>query len=97
MMELLLFFLVLPMLIGWRMNRIGYSGLLWVLLSLLFTPLVALVLASSLPNRNVERRRGTEWQLLNHQLQSAGIPVGPGDAPVPRATVSEDRTNRGPF
>ena len=56
---------------------------------------MAFVLATSLPNRNIELLRGKEEALLDQQLRQASLPVTEGGAAVPRATISDDLTRAG--
>ena len=80
--------------LGQKLSRIGYSGFLWFF-AMVFGGIVTFVLATSLPNRNIELRRREEEQLLDQQLRQASLPVTEGGAVIPRATISDDLTRAG--
>src|SRR4051794_27311370 len=85
--------LIFSIYIGWKLHTIGYSGLLWILVTM-FGGVVAFPLAASLPSRKVELLRAKEMALLEQQLRQAGLPVSEGEAAIPRMTISNDLTRR---
>jgi len=91
--QIVVWFIICTVL-GVKMNRIGYSGLLWFFATF-FGGIVAFILATSLPNRNLEFLRVEEEALLDQQLRQASLPVTEGGAVVPRATISDDLTRAG--
>ena len=78
----------------WKLGRIGYSGSLWFI-ALLFGGPPAYMLATSLPDRNIELLRSKEEALLDQQLRQASLPVTEGTSAVPRATISDALTRFG--
>lgn len=76
-----------------RSRKIGYSGLLWGVVTFLLGPLVTIGLLGALPDRSLERKRRREMDLLETQLAQAALPVH-GAVPVPRETVSDLKTIR---
>lgn len=90
--NLYVWYVVAPLFIGWRMKRIGYSGVGWWLLALFSAPDAALLLASSLPNRSVEMLRSDEEELLEQQLLQAGLPIKAGEQPSDRETITDHTT-----
>ncbi len=90
----IIIYLIICAVLGVKMNRIGYSGLLWFFATF-FGGIVSFVLASSLPNRNLELLKVEEEALLDQQLRQASLPVTEGGAVVPRATISDDLTRAG--
>ena len=87
--------LIISTLLGVKMNRIGYSGLLWFFATFFGGGIVTFVLATSLPNRKLELLKVEEETLLDQQLRQASLPVTEGEAAVPRATISDDLTRAG--
>jgi hypothetical protein len=87
----LIVLLIVSGVLGSKMNRIGYSGILWFLATF-FGGFVAFVLATSLPNRNLDLLRSSETELLDKQLVQASLPVTDGAAVIPRRTISDDLT-----
>jgi hypothetical protein len=79
---------------GRKVSAIGYSGFLWVIATT-FGSIIALVLATALPDRRYAARRLEETALIDRQLIQASLPVRPGEALVPRRTISDDPTQGG--
>jgi hypothetical protein len=80
----------------------GYSGLLWFFTSLLYIPLTSLLyipfaslyLLTSLPNRNIEKKRKKEMILLKEQLSKNAFARRGGSSPISDHTISDDKTMR---
>ncbi|NEQ84509.1 MAG: hypothetical protein F6K26_31410 [Moorea sp. SIO2I5] len=75
-------------------KKMGYSGILWFLVSIISWPFASLYLLASLPNKNLEKRRKQERRLLQKQLaQRRYIPTNSSSV-IPRQTISDDQTIR---
>lgn len=90
-----LFSSIICIYLGWRLHKIGYSGVLWAIVSFFGGIIVPVFLATSLPDRRVELLRSEEEALLEGQLRQASLPVSEGAAPIPRMTISDDLTRAG--
>ena len=72
----------------------GYPGILWFLVSIIYIPFASLYLLASLPNKNLEKKRKQEMRLLQKQLaQRRYIPTDSSSV-VTRRTISDDQTIR---
>ena len=89
-----LFLSIICIYLGWKLHKIGYSGVLWAIVSF-FGGIVPFFLAMSLPDRRVELLRSEEEALLEGQLRQASLPVNEGEVPIPRTTISDDLTRAG--
>ncbi|MDZ7962865.1 MAG: hypothetical protein RMY34_34195 [Aulosira sp. DedQUE10] len=86
--------IVVCIFIGIRAREIGYSGLLWFFISLLYSPLASLYLLTALPNRNIEKKRKKEIILLKEQLSKNASARIKGSSPISDHTISDDKTIR---
>ncbi|HYN20883.1 MAG TPA: hypothetical protein VE078_07985 [Thermoanaerobaculia bacterium] len=85
--------ILLSIFIAFRSRKIGYSGLLWGIVSFLLGPLIALGLLGALPDRSLEKKRRREMKLLEAQLAQVVLPAR-AVASLPRETVSDFETIR---
>ncbi|NER05540.1 MAG: hypothetical protein F6K17_24610 [Okeania sp. SIO3C4] len=78
------------------MNAIimGYSGILWFLVSILYSPLASFYLLASLPNKNLDKRRKKEMLLLQKQLAQRRYAAQDSSSDISRQTISDDPTIR---
>lgn len=72
----------------------GYSGFLWLFVSLLYWPLATIYLLAALPNRKLDQRRKEEMLLLKKQLAQRGLVNRRESSAIPRQTISDERTTR---
>ncbi|NET43153.1 hypothetical protein [Okeania sp. SIO2B3] len=86
--------ILLSIFVGINARKIEYSGILWFLVSVIYSPLASLYLLASLPNKNLEKRRKQEMLLLQKQLaQRRYAPTG-SSSEISRQTISDDPTIR---
>lgn len=79
--------------VGINARKMGYSGILWSLVSIT-DPFACLYLLASLPNKNLDKRRKQEMLLLQKQLaQRRYAPIG-SSSDISRQTISDDQTIR---
>ncbi|NEP85741.1 MAG: hypothetical protein F6K18_02280 [Okeania sp. SIO2C2] len=80
--------------VGYNARKMGYSGILWFLVSIIYWPFASLYLLASLPNKNLDKRRKQEMLLLQKQLaQRISAPIG-SSSDISRQTISDDPTIR---
>jgi uncharacterized membrane protein YhaH (DUF805 family) len=84
--------IVFCILLFYSARKMGYSGLLWLLVSILYWPLASLYLLAALPNRKLDKDRKKEMSLLKQQLAKRKYSVGNTSSIVPGHTISDERT-----
>ena len=75
-------------------RKMGYSGFLWLFVSLLYNPLATIYLLAALPNKKLDQRRKEEMLLLKRQLAQRGLVNKGESSAIPRQTISDERTTR---
>ncbi|NEO53579.1 MAG: hypothetical protein F6K54_11100 [Okeania sp. SIO3B5] len=86
--------IILSIVAGINARKIGYSGILWFFVSIIYWPFASLYLLASLPNKNLDKRRKQEMRLLQKQLaQRRYAPTG-SSSERSRQTISDDPTIR---
>jgi|GEM_PF-5246800 len=75
-------------------KKMGYSGFLWLFVSLLYWPLATIYLLAALPNKKLDQRRKKEMLLLKKQLAQRGLVNREESSVIPRQTISDERTTR---
>jgi len=86
--------ILLSIVVGYNARKMGYSGILWFLVSIIYIPFASLYLLASLPNKNLDKRRKQEMLLLQKQLaQKRYAPIG-SSSDISRQTISDDQTIR---
>ena len=73
-------------------RKMGYSGLLWSFASILYRPLAFLYLLSTLPNRQLDKKRKREMFLLQEQLARRRYSYSNKSVIIPEHTISDERT-----
>ena len=84
--------LLISIFVGTRARKIGYSSLLWGIVSFLYAPLAALYLLADLPDRKMEKRRKKEMALLEKQLAKRKLLHRSETSSISDQTISDERT-----
>lgn len=90
----LIIWIILCILVFINARKIGYSGFLWLLVSVLYMPLASLYLLAALPNRKLDEQRKKEMSLLQKQLEQRKWVTEEGTSDIPRQTISDEETRR---
>ncbi len=90
----LIIFIILAILVFINARIMGYSGFLWLLVSVLYMPLVSLYLLAALPNRKLDEQRKKEMSLLQKQLEQRRWGTEEGTSNIPGQTISDEETRR---
>lgn len=88
--KVLIVFLILLVLVFRNARKMGYSGSLWLIVSLLYWPLASLYLLASLPNRKLAQKREKEIRLLKQQLAKRGLISRQGSADMSDKIIGDD-------
>ena len=78
-------------------KKMGYSGLLWFLVSFLYlpiSPIALLYILASLPNKSLDKKRKQEMCLLQKQLAQKRYPATDSSSVIWRRRSSDDQTIR---
>ena len=70
----------------------GYSGFLWIIISVIYHPLFSLCLLATLPNRKLEEKRKEEMRLLQKQLARRQFAIKENSSIISHQTISDDKT-----
>ena len=73
-------------------RKMGYSGLLWSFASVFYRPLAFLYLLTTLPNRQLDKKRKREMFLLQEQLARRRYSYSNKSVTIPEHTISDERT-----
>ncbi len=92
--EQLIILIFLCILVFFNARKMGYSGFVWLFVSVLYRPLVSLYLLASLPNRKLDEQRKKEMSLLRKQLEQRRWLTEEGTSDIPRQTISDEETRR---
>jgi hypothetical protein len=88
----IIWFIVFCILVFYSARKMGYPGLLWLIVSILYWPLATLYLLAALPNRKLDEDRKKEMALLKQQLAKRKYSFDNTSSIVPGHTISDDRT-----
>ncbi|NEP80205.1 MAG: hypothetical protein F6K39_19775 [Okeania sp. SIO3B3] len=86
--------IIISILVGINARKMGYSGILWFLVSIMYFPFASFYLLALLPNKNLDKRRKQEMFLLQKQLAQRKCAPTDSSSDISRQTISDDPTIR---